>query len=120
MPLPTTRLHVVRDTDAVSRHARKVASHTWPKVAGHLPMLIRYVLTAGSLGTVGYMLDGLMAAATFVPLGIMVTVILMAAMLGKRDDRSPFTRLMIILCVVTRQPPDVYLPAAGQKDRPAA
>ena len=66
------------------------------------------------------MVAGLVAAAILVPLGVKVTVVLLAAMLGKRDAHSPFTRLMMILCVVIGRPPDTYLPAAVQEDCPAA
>jgi hypothetical protein len=90
---------------------------------GHLPTALRYVLTAGSFGTfgtVGCLVGGVVTGVVVALLGTMVTVVLMVAMLGKRDDHSPFTRLMMIICAVTKQPPEAYLPAAGPEDRAAA
>ena len=37
---------------------------------------------------------------------------MLVAMLGGRDSRSPFVRLMLIICVITGRRPGDYLPPA--------
>ena len=52
--------------------------------------------------------------AAIVLAGVTVTI-LISAMLGRRDPRSPFERLMLVLCVITGRRPKDYLPPAPQK-----
>jgi hypothetical protein len=70
-------------------------------------------------GTAGYALGGpviaLIGLAAVVLAGAVVTVVI-SAMLGLRDPRSPFERLMLLLCVIKgRRPKDYLLLPAGQK-----
>jgi hypothetical protein len=37
-------------------------------------------------------------------------VVMLSAMLGGHDPRSPFVRLMLIVCVITGRRPGDYLP----------
>jgi len=81
------------------------------------------VITAASCavsGSAGYAaggpalaIAGLLAVAV---VGIVVAVIL-SAMLGRRDARSPFERLMLILCVITGRCPRDYLPPLTTQKR---
>jgi len=61
-----------------------------------------------------------LAAAGFmavVLLGAAIAIVL-SAMLGRSDLRSPFERLMLLICVVTGRRPRDYLPAAATQKRP--
>jgi hypothetical protein len=43
--------------------------------------------------------------------------VVLVAMLGGRDSRSPFVRLMLTICVITgRRPGDYLPPASGGQD----
>jgi hypothetical protein len=48
-------------------------------------------------------------------------VVILSAMLGGRDPRTPFVRLMLIICVITGRRPEDYLPGermSGIDERP--
>src|ERR1700689_1819697 len=64
-------------------------------------------------GSAGYAVGGPVLAvgvfAVIVVSGIIFTVIF-SAMLGRRDQRSPFERLMLLLCVVLGRRPRDFLP----------
>lgn len=107
----TSRLHAVQAADEVSRDGVETAARRWPRAFRHLPAALRYILTAGSFGTfgTGCLVGGVAVGVVITLLGIMVTIVLMVAMLGKHGDHSTFNRLMRIICAVTRQPPGDYL-----------
>jgi hypothetical protein len=72
-------------------------------------------------GSAGYALGGpvlAVAGAAAVILAGVVVAILISAMLGRRDSRSPFERLMLVLCVITGRRPKDYLPPVPRE--PAA
>ena len=54
---------------------------------------------------------GILAVIGAGMLGV-VAVVVLSAMLGSRDPRSPFERLMLILCVILGRSPGTYLPPA--------
>jgi hypothetical protein len=64
-------------------------------------------------GSIGYVVGGPVVAAAgliaAVGLGAAITVTLWA-MFGGHDPRSPFVRLMLIICVITGRRPEDYLP----------
>ncbi len=69
--------------------------------------------TAG--GSAGYAFGPLLTIFGFLAIivaGIMGAAVAVAlqAMLGRRDPRSPFDRLMLILCVILGRSPGTYLP----------
>jgi hypothetical protein len=72
-------------------------------------------------GSAGHALGGpVLATAGLIAvilLGAAVAVVL-SAMLGRRDLRSPFERLLLLICVVTGRRPRDYLPAAAAEERP--
>jgi hypothetical protein len=75
-------------------------------------------------GSIGYVVGGPVVAAAglivAVGLGAAVTVTLWA-MFGGHDPRSPFVRLMLIICVITGRRPEDYLPSqAGVHDLQAS
>jgi hypothetical protein len=63
--------------------------------------------------SVGFVLGGPVVAVVrlmaFAIVGVTLAVIL-SAMLGGRDPRTPFVRLMLIICVITGRRPGDYLP----------
>jgi hypothetical protein len=60
-------------------------------------------------GIVGYVLGGPVVAAAGLIAGAAV-VVMLSAVLGGHDPRSPFVRLMLIVCVITGRRPGDYLP----------
>lgn len=82
---------------------------------------IRDALTAAGgcavAGSTGYALGGpVIAAAGLLAAAVVgaAVVVMLSAMLGGRDPRSPFDRLMLIICVITGRRPDDYLPPARE------
>jgi hypothetical protein len=72
-------------------------------------------------GSAGYALGGpVLAAAGFMAVVLLCAAIaiVLSAMLGRSDLRSPFERLMLLICVVTGRRPRDYLPAAATQKRP--
>jgi hypothetical protein len=47
------------------------------------------------------------AAAASAVVGVVV-VVMLSVVLGRRDPRSPFVRLMLIICVITGRRPEDY------------
>jgi len=75
--------------------------------------------SCAALGSVGYAIGGpalAMAGLVVVTvLGVALAVILMA-MLGHGESRSPFERLVVVLCILTgRRPRDYLLPMTAQR-----
>jgi hypothetical protein len=69
------------------------------------------VCAAGS--SVGYVFGGLVfAAIAFLVIALLgiASAVVLPALLGRRDPRSPFDRLMLIICVITGRLPRDYLP----------
>jgi hypothetical protein len=85
------------------------AGRPWRKARNAVITVVSWV--AG--GSAGCLLGGPVLAAAGVAAvilaGIAVTI-LVSAMLGRRDPRSPFERLMLVLCVITDRRPSDYLP----------
>lgn len=86
---------------------------------------IREVLTAvggcAAAGSAGYALGGPVVAVAGLMAAVVVAaavVVMLSAMIGGRDLRSPFERLMLIICVIAGRQPDDYLPPTGRY-RPA-
>jgi hypothetical protein len=85
-------------------------------------------LAGGSAGCAAFggpvlIIFGFLAVIVVGVMGAAAAVAL-SAMLGRRDPRSPFDRLMLILCVIRGRSPGTYLPpardgqdAAGAPDR---
>ncbi len=72
-------------------------------------------------GSVGYAVGGLalvMAGLVTVVVAGGAVAVIVLAMLGCRDRRSPFERLILLICVITgRKPLDYLPPTATQKRR---
>ena len=69
--------------------------------------------TCRSPGIVGYLLGGPVVAAAGLIAATVVgaaVVAMLSAMLGGHDPRSPFVRLILIVCVITGRRPGDYLP----------
>jgi hypothetical protein len=89
-------------------------------------VVVGCVSTAG--GSAGCALGGaaltIVGILAFIAVGVMGTAaaVALSALLGHRDPRSPFDRLMLILCVILGRSPRTYLPAAqnGQGGRDPA
>jgi hypothetical protein len=79
-------------------------------------------------GSAGCVIGGpvltIVGILTFIAAGIMgvAAAVALSALLGHRDPRSPFDRVMLILCVILGRSPGMYLPSAqnGQGISPAA
>lgn len=74
-------------------------------------------------GSAGYALGGPVLALTglaAVALAAVVVTVVISAMLGRRDPRSPFERLMLLLCVITGRRPKDYLPPLAARTLPVA
>jgi hypothetical protein len=77
-------------------------------------------------GTAGCTIGGpvltIVGVLTFIAAGVMgiAAAVALSALLGHRDPRSPFDRVMLILCVILGRSPGTYLPSAqnGQGTRP--
>jgi hypothetical protein len=68
-------------------------------------------------GSAGYALSspvvaaaGLVAAAAVAAIVGAAVVVMLSVMLGGRDPRSPFERLMLVICVITGRRPGDHLP----------
>ena len=67
-------------------------------------------------GSAGYAFGGPVLAifviVTIVAAGVLgiAAAVVLSAVLSNRDPRSPFERLMLILCVLLSRPPGTYLP----------
>lgn len=60
-------------------------------------------------GSAGLMLDGAVAAVAGLiaaALSCAVITVMLSAILGRREPCSPFTRLMLIICVITGRLPE--------------
>jgi hypothetical protein len=91
---------------------------------------IRSAVVAGCVsiagGSAGWMFGGpvlaIVGVLALIAAGVMGTAaaVALSALLGRRDPRSPFDRLMLILCVVLGRSPGTYLPPAALPGIPAA
>ena len=82
-------------------------------------------VAGGSAGcAIGGPVLAIVGIVTFIAAGIMgiAAAVALSALLGHRDPRSPFDRVMLILCVILGRSPGMYLPSAqnGQGISPAA
>ena len=69
-------------------------------------------------GSAGLMLDGAVAAVAGLiaaALSCAVITVMLSAILGRREPCSPFTRLMLIICVITGRRPGDYLPSGTER-----
>jgi hypothetical protein len=69
---------------------------------------------AAAVGSVGYMHGGPVLAAGLLTVAIVFVVlaVVLSAMLSRRDPRSPFVRLMLMICAIMGRAPRDYLPPA--------
>jgi hypothetical protein len=85
------------------------AGRRWRKARNVVITVVSWV-AGGSAGCLfGRPVLAAAGVAAVILAGITVTV-LIAALLGRRDPRSPFERLMLLLCVITDRRPGDYLP----------
>jgi hypothetical protein len=54
-----------------------------------------------------------MAALVVAAIVAAAIVVMLSAMLGGRDPRSPFERLMLVICVITGRRPGDHLPSVS-------
>jgi hypothetical protein len=74
-------------------------------------------------GSAGYAFGPLLIISGFlavIVVGVMgiASAVALQAMLSRRDPRSPFDRLMLILCLTLDRPPRTYLPSAQDEQGP--
>jgi hypothetical protein len=86
-------------------------------VAGGRRRTMRNAAAAASAslagGSAGYAFGGpVLAIFVIVAAGVLgiAAAVVLSAVLSNRDPRSPFERLMLILCVLLSRPPGTYLP----------
>jgi hypothetical protein len=99
------------------------AADNAPKPAGDVAVtagrrrIMRNAAAAASAslagGSAGYAFGGpVVAIFAIVAAGVLgiAAAVVLSAVLSNRDPRSPFERLMLILCVLLSRPPGTYLP----------
>ena len=87
----------------------------------HARRAVRNAVVVGCVsiagGSAGCALGGpvltIVGILAFIAVGVMgiAAAVALSALLGRRDPRSPFDRLMLILCVILRRSPGTYLPS---------
>jgi hypothetical protein len=93
----------------------------WPAARWRGLRITARLLGVGAAGTAGYILGGpALALVAVLAVAVVATVIAiaLAAMLGRSDPRSPFVRLMLVICVLKNRPPADYLPEAAPDSPP--
>jgi hypothetical protein len=100
-------------------YGQRTATGRWRRLGGVVTVAGKCVLG----GSVCYLLDGVAAAVvglTAAAVAGVAIAVMVSAMLGSRDSRSPFIRLMLIICVTLDRQPEVYLASSSQESHPEA
>jgi hypothetical protein len=98
-----------------------VRSVAWWRRVGRRVLIATWCATGCSIG---YALGGpVVAIAGLIAVAVVgaALAVMLSAMLGGRDPRTPFVRLMLVICVITGRRPGEYLPgerASGSDDCP--
>lgn len=101
-----------------------VISHG-PRRAGtkrRLRNAVAAVSSCAAGSSAGYALGGpVLAAVGFIAVTLLgaILAIALSAMLGSRDRRSPFERLMLLICAITGRCPRDYLPTSPAQEQPS-
>jgi hypothetical protein len=105
---PAANIRETMAGDVISRES------SWLRYWRRARKAVAAFCSCAGAGSIGYALGGPALAVTafiaIVVLGAVIAIVL-SAMLGSRDPRSPFERVMLIICVFTGSRPRDYLAA---------